>query len=87
MKILYIQNKFVKDRSVEVESMKETLIYTHTQPTCCVVCEEEKNKGIFVYKGFLCEDCEKKIVQTDTDDPQYRFYLRQLRKVRFSQNK
>lgn len=82
---MYTHNKSVKARVMEVENVKEILI--STQPTYCVVCEQEKEKGIFIYKGFLCEECEKEIVQTDTDDPRYMFYLEQLRKVRFSQNK
>ena len=58
------------------------------QSDYCVVCEQEKDKdkGIFIYKGFLCEQCEKKIVQTNTDDPQYMFYLKQLRSVRISKD-
>ncbi len=64
--------------------MKKTL--PSVQSDYCVVCEQEKDKGIFIYKGFLCEECERKIVQTNTDDPKYTFYLKQLRSVRISKN-
>ncbi|WP_028400994.1 sigma factor G inhibitor Gin [Ectobacillus panaciterrae] len=52
-----------------------------TQLKCCIVCEEKKEKGIHLYNGFICETCEKDIIHTETDDPKYAFYLKQLRKV------
>jgi hypothetical protein len=51
----------------------------------CVVCEKSKSLGIRVWNQFLCVECERKIVSTDTDDEQYHYYLKQLRKVSLPQ--
>ncbi|WP_204419978.1 sigma factor G inhibitor Gin [Bacillus tianshenii] len=47
----------------------------------CIVCEEKKDRGIHLYTEFICTDCEKDMLQTDTEDPKYRFYLKQLKKI------
>lgn len=47
----------------------------------CVICEQDKLKGIHLYTSFICIDCEKRIISTDTSDPQYKFFLRKLRKI------
>ncbi|MGZ0084089.1 sigma factor G inhibitor Gin [Caldibacillus thermoamylovorans] len=47
----------------------------------CLVCEQEKKEGISLFGHFLCLDCNKAIVQTDPDDPNYSFYVQQLRKM------
>jgi len=48
----------------------------------CIVCEQPKERGIHLYTKFICCDCEKEIIQTETDNPKYLFYLEKLRKVR-----
>lgn len=47
----------------------------------CIVCEEKKERGIHLYTEFICTDCEKDMLQTDTEDPKYRFYLQKLKKI------
>ncbi|PLT32659.1 sigma factor G inhibitor Gin [Bacillus sp. V5-8f] len=47
----------------------------------CVICEEVKLVGIHLYTAFICEDCEKDIIHTDTNNPKYKFYLKQLKKL------
>ncbi|WP_070121508.1 sigma factor G inhibitor Gin [Bacillus marinisedimentorum] len=47
----------------------------------CVVCEEPKANGIHLYTRFICRECEKEMVKTDTSDERYHFYLKQLKKV------
>ncbi|MBN6889772.1 uncharacterized protein (DUF983 family) [Cytobacillus horneckiae] len=47
----------------------------------CVICEESKVKGIHLYTSFICSDCEKDLIATDTDDPKYKFYLNKLKKI------
>ncbi|WP_017434453.1 MULTISPECIES: sigma factor G inhibitor Gin [Parageobacillus] len=47
----------------------------------CIVCEQSKQEGIHIFGRFLCLDCEKAMVQTDTADPKYRFYVKQLKKI------
>lgn len=47
----------------------------------CVICEEQKRKGIHLYTSFICMDCEKDIITTDTNDPKYKYYLKKLKKI------
>lgn len=47
----------------------------------CVICEEHKEKGIYLYFRFICSECENEMVSTETDDEKYKYYLDQLRKV------
>ncbi|MBO9131278.1 sigma factor G inhibitor Gin [Bacillus sp. 165] len=47
----------------------------------CVICEQEKQEGIHVYNSFMCNDCEREIVKTNTDSPRYLFYLQQMKKI------
>lgn len=47
----------------------------------CVVCEEVKNRGIYVYMAFICESCERELVQTDIKDEKYKYFLKQLRSI------
>lgn len=47
----------------------------------CVICEQSKWKGIHLYTSFICTECEQNIIATNTYDPHYKFYLKQLRKI------
>ncbi|MCH1626962.1 sigma factor G inhibitor Gin [Ferdinandcohnia quinoae] len=47
----------------------------------CVICEQEKSRGIHLYTKFICMDCENDMIHTETNDPKYQFYLSQLKKV------
>ncbi|OCA80653.1 sigma factor G inhibitor Gin [Bacillus sp. FJAT-27225] len=47
----------------------------------CVVCGEIKTKGIHLYTSFICMECEMDMIKTETNDPKYPYYLKQLRKV------
>lgn len=47
----------------------------------CVVCEKTKVQGIHLYTSFICSECEREMVSTETNDPKYIYYLKQLRKV------
>lgn len=47
----------------------------------CIVCEKTKKEGIYLYTSFVCRDCEKEIVQTDTSNVKYKHYLQQLKKI------
>lgn len=52
----------------------------------CIVCEQLKEKGIHLYTSFICEDCEKDMVVTDTNDPKYKYYIERLKIVTYKQN-
>ncbi|WP_338471251.1 sigma factor G inhibitor Gin [Niallia sp. XMNu-256] len=47
----------------------------------CVICEVHKEKGIHLYTSFICSDCEKDMIATETNDPKYKYFLSKLRKV------
>lgn len=65
---------------MEVEEMNSAAIKQQTAKIC-VICEQEKQDGIHVYNSFMCNDCEREIVQTSTDSPKYLFYLQQMKKI------
>lgn len=52
----------------------------------CIVCEQNKEKGIHLYTSFICEDCEKDMVLTDTNDPKYKYYIERLKMITYKQN-
>lgn len=57
---------------------------TETKKTAgetCVVCESIKSTGIHLYTSFICEECERDIIGTDTKDLKYKYFLKQLRKI------
>ncbi|EEL90048.1 carnitine--CoA ligase [Bacillus cereus] len=54
------------------------------QSEICIVCETEREEGIYVYNNLICHECEKDMVNTETDDPKYIHYLKQLRKLEVS---
>jgi hypothetical protein len=47
----------------------------------CIICEEQKVRGIHLYTGFICVDCEKDMIDTETSDPKYKYYLQKLKKI------
>ena len=47
----------------------------------CIICEENKEKGIFILQSFICLECENDILQTDTSSPYYSFIIKQMRKL------
>ncbi|MGU3443321.1 sigma factor G inhibitor Gin [Bacillus cereus] len=54
------------------------------QSEVCIVCETKRKEGIYVYNNLICYECEKDMVNTETDDPKYIHYLKQLRKLEVS---
>ncbi|MCA0989590.1 sigma factor G inhibitor Gin [Guptibacillus algicola] len=50
----------------------------------CLVCEERCTKGIHICERFICYDCERKVIETDTSHANYQYYLEKLRKLRLS---
>ena len=39
------------------------------QSEVCIVCETERKEGIYVYNNLICYECEKDMVNTETNDP------------------
>ncbi|HDX9654302.1 MULTISPECIES: sigma factor G inhibitor Gin [Bacillus] len=54
------------------------------QNEVCIVCETKRKEGIYVYNNLICYECEKDMVNTETNDPKYIYYLKQLRKLEVS---
>ncbi|PFJ09310.1 carnitine--CoA ligase [Bacillus cereus] len=54
------------------------------QSEICIVCEAKKEEGIHVYHNLICYECERDMVNTETNDPKYIHYLKQLRKLEVS---
>ncbi|MRX72930.1 sigma factor G inhibitor Gin [Bacillus lacus] len=47
----------------------------------CVVCDARKEDGIHLYTSFVCTECEQEMVQTQTFDPKYQFFIKKLKRV------
>jgi Inhibitor of sigma-G Gin len=54
---------------------------TVKQMETCGICEQEKQKGIHLYTLFVCCECEQKIIHTEPNEDQYRYYIEKLRNV------
>jgi hypothetical protein len=51
-------------------------------PEMCIVCHSEKREGIHLLASFICRECEQHIVEAETDDPSYQYYVEQLRELK-----
>jgi hypothetical protein len=71
--------KIGKYRSVEVRLLNSSA--REPRGEACVICEEQKDKGIHLYTSFICTKCEQDIIMTDTNDPKYKYFLNKLRKI------
>lgn len=47
----------------------------------CVICEEKKENGIQIIQAFICDECEKEIVMTETDAPMYNTFVEKLKTI------
>ncbi|MFC5733292.1 sigma factor G inhibitor Gin [Cytobacillus gottheilii] len=47
----------------------------------CVICDQAKVRGIHLYTSFICTECERELISTDTSNPKYKYYLTKLKKV------
>lgn len=65
---------------MEVEGLSSFLAQKYHGETC-VICENQKPKGIHLYTSFICTECENDLIQTDTKDPKYKYFLKQLKKI------
>ncbi|MFL6561321.1 MAG: sigma factor G inhibitor Gin [Bacillus sp. (in: firmicutes)] len=60
--------------------LSSLLAHNHYEETC-VICESLKPKGIHLYTSFICTECENDLIHTDTNDPRYKYFLKQLKKI------
>ena len=47
----------------------------------CIVCEHVKLEGIHLFDSFICEECETDVINSETTDENYNFYVKQLKKL------
>lgn len=59
----------------------EKAITSHQIGEQCLICEKEKMLGIHICHQFICLSCEQALVDTDTGDESYAYYLRKLRRL------
>lgn len=55
--------------------------YKEKDSRICVMCGFEKTQGITIHSGFICEDCEKEIVNTDVNDKKYPFFIQRMKEL------
>lgn len=49
--------------------------------TQCGICEEEKEKGILLYRLFICHECEQNMIDTEPREEKYNYYLQKLKNI------
>ncbi|HLR08607.1 MAG TPA: sigma factor G inhibitor Gin [Bacillota bacterium] len=47
----------------------------------CGICEEKKEKGIHLYKLFICRECEQNMIHTEPREEKYNYYLHKLKNM------
>lgn len=47
----------------------------------CIVCDEPKLEGITVLDEFICDPCERELVQTHVEDEKYPHFVFRMRKI------
>ncbi|WP_420864509.1 sigma factor G inhibitor Gin [Anoxybacillus gonensis] len=47
----------------------------------CIVCNGQNKKGIHIFHHFICMDCHNDLIQTETNDEKYKFYVDRLKKI------
>jgi hypothetical protein len=47
----------------------------------CIVCNQRKVAGIHIWGQFICQTCERQIVNTDVTDEKYPFYIERLKRI------
>jgi len=50
----------------------------------CVICEEKKAEGIFLYTIFICTQCEYNIIHTNVREEKYNYYVKKLKHINSS---
>ncbi|MCS1352353.1 sigma factor G inhibitor Gin [Mechercharimyces sp. CAU 1602] len=47
----------------------------------CIICDQRRDDGLLVLDEFICEACERELVQTAVTDQKYSYYVQQLKKI------
>lgn len=51
------------------------------EKSCCSVCSRVTSDGIYVLNVFLCDACEREMINTPVDDPKYQYFVDQMSKA------
>ncbi|WP_243292600.1 sigma factor G inhibitor Gin [Bacillus sp. FJAT-47783] len=51
----------------------------------CIICNQNKKIGIHLYTSFICNDCEKEMIRTHTNDLKYKYFVQRLKRIKTSQ--
>lgn len=70
-----------ENSSMEVKRLCSLSAYKPFEEESCVICEQIKPKGIHLCALFICTECERELIQTETNHPKYKYFLKQLKKV------
>lgn len=47
----------------------------------CIICNVDKERGIYILTEFMCEECQNEIVKTDVSDEKYPFFINQMKPI------
>jgi len=61
---------------MEAEKMHQIILHER-----CGICEEEKERGIYLYNLFICDECERNMIHTEPREEKYQYYLRKLKNI------
>ncbi|PYZ91528.1 hypothetical protein CR194_19540 [Salipaludibacillus keqinensis] len=62
--------------------MKQLLNENIIRSKDCLICSAPKDKGIHLAGAFICDECERNIVQAEVGERRYAIYIDRLKKVR-----
>lgn len=47
----------------------------------CMICGQQQTEGIHICDEFICEECEREIVNTDVRDAKYPFFIHRMKQI------
>jgi hypothetical protein len=47
----------------------------------CLICGRSRAEGIHICDAFICEECEREMVETDADDAKYPYFIMRMRQI------
>ncbi|MFB1051097.1 sigma factor G inhibitor Gin [Paraliobacillus sp. JSM ZJ581] len=47
----------------------------------CGICHNSKKEGIHIYHFFICQSCERKIIETQPEDELYSYFVNKLKQI------
>ncbi|WP_255307028.1 sigma factor G inhibitor Gin [Paraliobacillus sp. PM-2] len=47
----------------------------------CGVCHRKEKDGIHLYHLFICQSCERKMIETNPEDASYTYFVNKLKQI------